>query len=89
MGVRDGLWVWTRVWRRACKWPRWPQWQSLIAVVDRAERDVVVEVGGTDRLMEEAYARARSAHGISDRVSGVLEGDRRLTSVRYCACEGA
>lgn len=39
-------------WEACCWWPGWwvvavacPRWPSLIAVVERAEREVVVEVG--------------------------------------------
>lgn len=40
--VADGLCWWPRLNRPPCKWPRWP---SLMAVVDRADSDVVVLVG--------------------------------------------
>jgi hypothetical protein len=39
--VVDGLWAWLRP--RAWRW--WPRWPSLVAVVERVDSEVVVDVG--------------------------------------------
>lgn len=90
--VAEGLCWWPRPGFAGGRWPRWP---SLMAVVDRADSEVVVLVGVP---LEEACTGqwvgaeaglrrdGEGTHGISDGVSGLEPGGGRLMKVGCVAC---
>lgn len=77
--VREELCWWPR---SKGPWGKWPRWPSLMAVVERAEREVVVLVG-VPLLQGQRTARTgerEHTYGISEGVSGFEGG--RLVRVR-------